>query len=129
MIPVPTVTDAARAFPVSEALGELPEKIPDTYDHQVKWDLFFRTLFFVGLRTGSIGLLPREGVKAEDAWRALEVLIGVRDMKHQRKEALWSYLASQWFTDCRWETIEGETITFEDADFDAAWVKKEADGV
>lgn len=131
MITVPATTAVNRAFPISECLGELPEDIPGEFEHQVKWGLFFHILFFTPdqLVRERVGMLPQEGVEAADAWRALEVLLGVRDMSHERKEALWPFLASQWFSDVRWETTKGETITFDDVDFDAEWVKlQEADG-
>jgi|GEM_PF-4501519 len=131
MIPVPEVTDVDRAFPTSRALGDsLPDfdVIPPTFgtltSHgETKWNRLFNACFFRAnlMRWKRLGMLPKEGVVAADAWRALEVLMGVRDIKHERKEAAWAFLASEWFVDCRWEITGLTVVPFEDAELEAAW--------
>lgn len=129
MIPVPKVTDVERAFPVSKSLGELPTEVPATYELKEKWKVFFGDLWLSNVMPvgrvlqDQVGMIPREGVVAADAWNALGVLMGSRDLKHENKERMWCYLGSQWFSDVRWERSDGFVQCFEDAEFDTEWVK------
>jgi len=150
MIPVPQVADVDCAFPTLHPLEATLAQIPvevftrgrpgyrvthltaaemDASTVRVvpteKWDRLFAVIFYFSTRMNweRFGLLPKKDVNAADAWRALTVLIRVWDIKHERKEAAWAYLASQWFDDVRWEQLDGETVTFNDVEFDAAWLE------
>lgn len=134
MTPIPKVTDVDRAFPTSRALGaSLPgfDVIPPEFGTltsfgHTKWNRLFNAVFVHAGRMSwkRFGLLPKEGVVAADAWRALEVLLGVRDIKHEHKEAAWAFLASEWFADCRWEISGVGEVPFDDAELDAAWCER-----
>lgn len=127
MIKVPTFSDAAIAFPTSGSFGtsiprykDIPEEFKRNFN--LKWTRLFQDCFFNrNMKHDRLGLLPRDGVVAKDAWTALCVLMGVRDIKHEHKEAAWAYLAAQWFVDCRWET--DKLVPFDDAELEAGWVK------
>lgn len=125
MIPVPTIDMASYAFPVKAALGaSLPayDTIPDEFKrHGSKWSRLFQDIWASAITDHkTVGLLPQEGVKAGDAWRALLTLMRVYDIKHEHKEAAFAYLASLWFSDGCWETKDGR-VPFDDAEFDAVW--------
>lgn len=134
MIPVPIVRDVDRAFPTTSALkGSIPgwDQIPEEFGTiksfgRTRWNRLFNACFGMepGMDWKRFGLLPNKekGVVAAEAWRALEVLIGARDIKHEHKEAAWAYLASQWFVDARWETAS-VVEPFADADLEEAWLQ------
>lgn len=130
MISVPKVTDLDRAFPTSlplnlPLLGEIPDEYRTDRGAHTKWNRLFEAVFYGSIiEWSTFGAIPHEGVVAADAWRVLEVLAGVFDIKHEHKEAAWAYLASQWFSDCRWQTKTREVVPFEDAELEAAWVTR-----
>lgn len=133
-VPIPKVRDVDRAFPTSDAFPEMwmptLDDIPYEFELKRKWQKFFHRAFFTAdlVKWERVGMLPREGVDPNDAWRAMEVVMGLRDIKHEHKEALWPYLGSQWFEDVRFELTSGEMVTFEDSTFDLEWRAAQGEG-
>ncbi len=123
MTPIPKITNVDLAFPADVGwippLSEIPEQFRRT--ENTKQGRFFMDLFSGRVIETDIGMLPREGVSAKDAWRALMVCLSTYGIKHEHKEAAFAFLHSEWFVDLRWVTKDGVTVRFDDAELDAMW--------
>lgn len=107
MRPVPTVSDVELAFPTTVATPAR-EEIPAEWWEPNPWsklgsDLFLRLVDWTALR-----LLPRDGVNAPDAWRAICECMGSWGFPHQHKLAALGYLFNEWYEDY-W--FDGDTQT------------------
>lgn len=131
MTPVPTISDVDLAFPAKvdwiPMLGEIPLEFHSD-SAATKQARFFRAVFYGSgedrVITNKTGLLPKPGVDAAKAWRALQVVLATFAIKHERKEAAFAFLCAEWFADIRWETKKGTVVTFEDVELDRAWCAK-----
>lgn len=91
------VTDLQIAFPADlrELLPPL-ELIPDEFKRgRNEWTKFVDRWFFEGFPES--GVIRKDGVDAELAYRHLSVLIGSYEPKHEHKVAAVAWLASRWF--------------------------------
>ncbi|MFF2053783.1 hypothetical protein ACFVU2_19420 [Leifsonia sp. NPDC058194] len=98
------VTDLQIAFPAD--LGALlppMDAIPEEFrTGSAPWDAFARGWFYEGFPKA--GVLRKDGVDAEMAYRHLSVLIGSYEPKHEHKMAAVAWLASRWFAGVADET-------------------------
>lgn len=124
MIPVPKVSDADVAFPArGDEITPPMEEIPDEYKKRgSKGSRLFADWFSRQVDWETLGLLPKEGVDAREAWRALQVIAGTFNTKHERKTAAMAYLLHEWFVDFAWTRTDGTRVPFEDGDFDKEWL-------
>ncbi len=103
---VPEIDEALLAFPTIDGCEDwVPnwEDIPTEYKNRsnpTKWNQLFSDMFFAGMK--DLELIPKEGVEADKAWRALRALAGTFALSHEHKESSWAYLASCWFDDATW---------------------------
>ena len=124
MHPIPKLSEVDVAFPANiewiPPLSDIPAKYHRPQN--TKAGRFFLSLFFRGIALDRLGMLPREGVVAEAAWRALVVCLTTFGIKHEHKEAAFAFLIDQWFRDIRWTEKDGTEVPFENAEFDAEWL-------
>jgi hypothetical protein len=124
MYPIPKLTKVDEAFPAN--VGWIPqmEEIPAQFHRPMntKGGRFFLSIFGGRMDYSRMGMLPREGVDPEAAWRALVVCMTTFGIKHERKEAAFAFLVDQWFSDVRWTDQDGIEEKFEDTELDAAWL-------
>lgn len=86
----------ARGIRLKPGLEEIPAdfKPPAVYQH------LFHAVFF---GTGKdFQFLPADDIDPEVAWRHLLVVAGCYGFKHEDKEYLWCWLASQWYPSFRY---------------------------
>lgn len=87
----------ARGMDLKPGLEECP---PDFEEDRIYAGLFIDT--FMG-KTGNLELIPAEDIDPQVAYDHLRVVIGCYAFKHQDKERLWCWLASQWFPAFRYQ--------------------------
>jgi hypothetical protein len=92
---VSAVELAFPANPLMPAWDDIPEDFRRDRGDARPWLEFQRKWFFEGFPKA--GLLRREGVDAEIAFRHLASIQGSFAPKHEHKEAAVAWLASRWF--------------------------------
>ena len=100
---IPEISDLDFAFP-SDALEWMPKKedIPEQFWRgSTEWNKIVSTWFFRGL-PGTSDFIPKDGVDAKKALRAVKATMGSFAPKHEHKEAACAYMLSEWF-----ERVEG----------------------
>lgn len=131
VITVPKLAQIDVAFPTIKSISFCPaySNIPVEFrsGETNRWCKFFTACFYFGkhLDTARLGLMPKEGVVAADAWQALQAVMGCYGLKHEHKTAAFAFLCSEWFLDVRWERKDtGEVVPFENDELERAWLQK-----
>ena len=116
MIPVPETHQVDLVFPArgSEFAPPLSE-IPDQFKRRHPLKEFFHGVFFQVIDIKTVEMIPRDGVEAQQAWDALCVVLGNRELQQEHKEAVFAMLAHEWFDIVAWTGRDGEkkTVTAE----------------
>lgn len=123
MIPIPHLTPVDVAFPARAKWIPPMAEIPAQFHRptETKGGRLFLDIFRGGVDYRTLGMLARDGVDPEKAWKALQVCATTFGIQHEHKEAAFAFLVDQWFTDIRWSTKDGRGEAFEDRALDDAW--------
>ena len=97
MLKIPEITDADLVFPARAKEWMPPtDQIPNDIDHT--WHQLAQHLFSKGGQ--DIGLVPKEDVDPEKAYRVIAATLGTFACKHEHKMAAVAYMLSEWFESC-----------------------------
>jgi len=107
-LPVPIVLDVELAFPTAQHVPPW-HWVPDDFKGKWNpWTVLADKLFAGHPPATQWNGVPREGVDAEMAFRAVQETQGSYRLKHQVKIASMAYMLSEWFKDFWWD---GDTHT------------------
>lgn len=117
MLPVPEVTDVEVAFPIGRHTPPW-EQVPEAFQRSGYstsnpvdlWVQLARDLFMGTRQATDWHAIPKDGVAAEKAWRAVQETLGNWGIKHERKLATAGWMLSEWFEDFWWTGDSKSTI-------------------
>jgi hypothetical protein len=113
MIPVPETHQVDLVFPARGSKFAPPwDEIPEKFKRRHPLKEFFQGVFFQLIDIKTVEMIPREGVEAQQAWDALCVVLGNRELQQEHKEAAFAMLSHEWFDMIAWTARGGEKRTF-----------------